>query len=58
MIIRHSYQLLENIAEIESKIQSVEKLLENLGVEIDREEVLLMIINRKKESQRILPADN
>ena len=49
MIIRHSHQLLENLAEIERKIQIVEKLLEDLGVNVDQEKVLLLILNRKKD---------
>lgn len=49
MIIRHSSQLLENLAEIESRIQAVEELIDDLGLEIDKEKILLMVLNRKRD---------
>jgi hypothetical protein len=48
MIIRNVHQLLENLTEVESKIQKVEKILESCGVDIDREKLLLWIITRKR----------
>lgn len=57
MIIRHSLQLLEHLTELEAKIQNWEKLMEELGVEFDREKLLRMIVSGQK-AQGLLPKKN
>lgn len=48
MVIRNVQALLENLSEVENKIQKMERILEECGVEIDREKLLLWIITRKR----------
>ncbi len=48
MVIRNVQALLENLSEVENKIQKMERVLEECGVEIDREKLLLWIITRKR----------
>jgi hypothetical protein len=45
MIINNSIKLLEQLSDLEEKIQKYEKLMDALGIEFDREK-LLMIITR------------
>ncbi len=48
MIIHHSFQLLQNLSEIEQSIQPMEQILKELGLEEDAERILLAIMVRKK----------
>lgn len=50
MVIRHSNQLLEHLSEIEEKIQIIEKLIEQLDVDCDREAVIRTLLARKYSS--------
>ena len=44
MIIRHSIKILEQLTEIEDLIQKIESYIEENGIEIDREKILLKIL--------------
>ena len=50
MIIRHSLKILEQLSEIEEMISKVERYMEQRGIEVDREQ-LLMKIARKRETE-------
>jgi hypothetical protein len=47
MVIRHSNQLLEQLSEVEEKIQAIEKLLEELGLDCDKEKLIRTLLARK-----------
>jgi hypothetical protein len=47
MVIRHSNQLLEQLTEVEEKIQAIEKLMEELGVDCDQEKLIRTLLARK-----------
>lgn len=48
MIIRHSKKILEQLSEIEELIQQVESFVEENGIEIDREKLLLKILRNQE----------
>ena len=50
MIIRHSLKILEQLHEIEELISRVERFMEQKGIELDREQ-LLMKIMRNRETE-------
>lgn len=50
MIIRHSLKILEQLHEIEEIISRVERFMEQKGIELDREQ-LLMKIMRNRETE-------
>ena len=50
MIIYHSSMLLEHLSEIEEKIRKIELLADALGVEIDREKLLKILIGQRIKS--------
>ena len=47
MVIRHSNQLLEQLSEVESKIQLIEKLMEELHIEGNEEQLIRALLARK-----------
>lgn len=47
MIIRHSLLILEQLTEIEDLIQQVEKMMDENGVDVDREKLLLKILKNR-----------
>jgi len=50
MVIRYSNQLLEHLSEIEEKIQIIEKLMEQLDLDCDREGIIRTLLTRKFHS--------
>lgn len=48
MIIRNCFELLSELAELESKVQEKQELLEQLGVDVDCEELLLQFISKQR----------
>lgn len=50
MIIRHSLRLLEQLSELETKILQVEKLMEEKGIEIDREQIVLRLLKGQERN--------
>ncbi len=48
MIIRHSIKILEQLTEIEELIQMVESYVEENGIEVDREKLLLKILETRR----------
>lgn len=48
MIIRHSLKILEQLTEIEDLIQKVEAIVEENGIEIDREKLLLKLLKNQE----------
>lgn len=55
MIIRHSNKLLEQLSEIEGLIQKVERLMEENGVEVDREKMLLTLLKGQEARSAARP---
>lgn len=55
MIIQNSQKLLEQLSEIEEKIKKLENMAEALGIELDQERILKLLIGRKTTN---LPANN
>jgi hypothetical protein len=47
MVIRYSNQLLEQLSELEEKISLIEKVLEDLDLEFDKELMLRNLLTRK-----------
>ena len=47
MVIRHSNQLLEQLSEVEEKIRLVERLMEELELECDREKLIRIILAKR-----------
>jgi hypothetical protein len=45
MVVRHSKRLLEQLSEIEQKIQALECFLTNQKMDVDQEEILRAIFN-------------
>lgn len=54
MIIHYSQKLLEQLSDIEDKIRKLETAAVALGIELDQEKILKLIIGRK---MKVLPAD-
>jgi hypothetical protein len=50
MVIRYSNQLLEQLSEVEEKISMLEKLMEELNVDWDKESLIRKILARKYEA--------
>lgn len=50
MLIRHSNQILEHLSEIEEKIQIIEKLIEKLNLDYDREGLIRTLLAKKFNS--------
>lgn len=50
MVIQHSQALLEQLTEIEEKIQALEGVMEKLGIELDREKLLKIITGQKMKN--------
>ena len=48
MMILHSEGLLDQLTELESKIQKVEKLMSELGVDCDKELLLKVLLAKKR----------
>jgi hypothetical protein len=47
MVIRHSKQLLEQLSEVEEKIQVIEQLMEHLNIDCDREKLIKTLLAKK-----------
>ena len=47
MVIRNSLRLLEHISEVEEKIKQLETMIEILGVDVDREKLIEMLLARR-----------
>ncbi len=47
MIIRHSKTLLEQLSEVEEKIKELEKVMDEFGVEIDREKLIAALLAKR-----------
>ncbi len=63
MVIQHSKQLLEQLTEIESRIKKYEEMMDALGIELDREKLLKLLIgqrdqahwpNKKKQLEQVI----
>lgn len=50
MIVRHSLKLLEQLTELENVIQKIERVMDENGIECDRELVLLKILKGQEAS--------
>lgn len=50
MVIRDSLQVLEQISDVEKKIRTVEKMMDDLGIKIDREKLIKAILTRRNSS--------
>ena len=46
MIIQNSLRLLEQLTELETKIQKIEALMDQLGIIEDREKIIRLILSR------------
>ena len=60
MIIRHSLKLLEQLSEIEGLIESLERVMDEKGIEIDREQALLKLLRSQeaRSASRLSKKDN
>jgi hypothetical protein len=47
MIILHSMKILEQLTEIETLIQKIEKYVEEKGIEVDRENILKALVTSR-----------
>lgn len=47
MVIRHSNQLLEQLTEVEEKIQLIERLVDELNIDCDKEKLIRTLLARK-----------
>jgi hypothetical protein len=47
MVIRHSNQLLEQLSEVEERIQQLERLMEELNIECDQEKLIRTLLSKK-----------
>lgn len=47
MVIRHSKSLLEQLSEVEEKIKELERVMDEFGVEIDREKLIAAILAKR-----------
>lgn len=50
MIIQNSQRLLEQLTDLEKKIQKIEVLMDKLGIQEDREKIIRMILSRREDS--------
>jgi len=50
MVIRHSNQLLEQLTKLEETIQLLEKLMDNLGINGEREDLIKKLLTRRQMS--------
>lgn len=48
MVIRHSILILEQLSEIEKLISKIESFIDETGIDIDREKLLLKILKNKE----------
>lgn len=55
MVIRHSNKLLEQLSEIESLIQKIERLMDENGLELDREKMLLTLMKGQEARNTTRP---
>ncbi|MFY7994029.1 MAG: hypothetical protein ACOVP4_12095 [Bacteriovoracaceae bacterium] len=46
MIIQNSLRLLEQLSELETKIQKIEALMDQLGIVEDRDKIIRLILSR------------
>ncbi|GEM_PF-2821670 len=54
MIIQNSLKLLEQLSEIEAKIQKIEALMDELGIKQDRDKIISLIIHQHDHCIRII----
>jgi hypothetical protein len=47
MVIRHSNQLLEQLSDVEKKIQMIERLIDEMQIECDRETLIRTLLAKK-----------
>ena len=47
MVIRHSNQLLEQLSDVEEKIQMIERLMDEMAIEYDRETLIQNLLAKK-----------
>jgi hypothetical protein len=47
MVIRHSNQLLEQLSDVEEKIQMIERLMDEMHIEFDRETLIRTLLAKK-----------
>lgn len=47
MIIRHSKSLLEQLSEVEDKIRELEKVMDEFGIEVDREKLINALLAKR-----------
>ena len=47
MIIQNSLRLLEQLSELELKIQKIEALMDELGINEDREKIIRLILSKQ-----------
>lgn len=50
MIVRHSLKLLEQLTELEQAIKEIEHLMDEKGIECNREVILLKILKGREAS--------
>lgn len=55
MIVRHSLKLLEQLTELEKVIQKIERVMDENGIDCDRELVLLKILKGQETSYASRP---
>lgn len=49
MIIRHSLKILEQLSEIEKIIQKIERKMDEIGIDDEKEKVLQQVLERAKQ---------
>jgi hypothetical protein len=47
MVIHHSKQLLEELSEVEEKIQLIERIMDELNIECDREGLIKSLLAKR-----------
>lgn len=57
MIIRHSLKLLEQLSEVEDLIQKLEQIMDERGIDFDREQLLLKVL-KGQEARTSRPKKN
>jgi hypothetical protein len=48
MIIRHSKQILEQLSEIENYIHKIESYIDECGLDVDREKLLMKLLKNQE----------
>ena len=52
MIVLHSLKVLEQLSQIEAKIEALEKQMREKGIKIDSESLLMTLVKQKLQTKR------